>query len=171
VLLLEVSEGPRTRISPPADASTLDLTGVEPRVQQLGEGRPRSEDLVSSRPSGPGEQTANRRRVPARALAGLDLCDLNRIRFHRPSGGASASSYDRNDFLTQMSHLRVRAAATASTSRLAKGRRGPRNGSDESVRLYDGAAACGVAAADFLVGDIPDQLHTCPCAISLSFFL
>lgn len=47
VLLLEVSEGPRTRISPPADASTLDLTGVEPRVQQLGEGR-QSEDLVSS---------------------------------------------------------------------------------------------------------------------------
>lgn len=30
-----------------ADASTLDLSGVEPRVQQLGEGY-QSEDLVSS---------------------------------------------------------------------------------------------------------------------------
>jgi predicted GH43/DUF377 family glycosyl hydrolase/glycosyltransferase involved in cell wall biosynthesis len=107
VLVLRVSERPRTALEPPEDALTLDLTVSDPRVQQLGEGY-ESEDLVtfayldtSSSPS---------RVVDVflpRSLSGLDLSDARRIRFHHPTGGFSEATDDFNDFLTEMSHLRV----------------------------------------------------------------
>lgn len=107
VLLLRVNERPKTGIEPPENALTLDLTVSDPRVQQLGEGY-ESEDLVSFAYLDPA--SSPRRIVDIylpRSLTGLDLSDPRRIRFHHPTGGFSAATDDFNDFLTQMSHLRV----------------------------------------------------------------
>jgi predicted GH43/DUF377 family glycosyl hydrolase/glycosyltransferase involved in cell wall biosynthesis len=107
VLLLRVNERPKTGIEPPENALTLDLTVSDPRVQQLGEGY-QSEDLVSFAYLDPA--SSPRRIVDIylpRSLTGLDLSDPRRIRFHHPTGGFSAATDDFNDFLTQMSHLRV----------------------------------------------------------------
>jgi predicted GH43/DUF377 family glycosyl hydrolase/glycosyltransferase involved in cell wall biosynthesis len=107
VLLLRVSERPKTGIDPPENALTLDLTVSDPRVQQLGEGY-QSEDLVSfaylDTSSSPSKIVDI---YLPRALTGLDLSDPRRIRFHHPTGGFSTATDDFNDFLTQMSHLRV----------------------------------------------------------------
>lgn len=107
VLLLRVSERARTGSEPPEDALTLDLTVSDPRLHQLGEGYG-SEDLVSFAYL---DTSASPRRIVdvflPRALTGLDLSDPRRIRFHHPTGGFSAATDDFNDFLTQMSHLRV----------------------------------------------------------------
>jgi predicted GH43/DUF377 family glycosyl hydrolase/glycosyltransferase involved in cell wall biosynthesis len=107
ILLLRVSERPITGLDPPEDALTLDLTVSDPRVQQLGEGY-RSEDLVSFAYF---DMSSHPSRVVdvylPRALIGLDLSDPRRIRFHHPTGGFSAATDDFNDFLTEMSHLRV----------------------------------------------------------------
>jgi predicted GH43/DUF377 family glycosyl hydrolase/glycosyltransferase involved in cell wall biosynthesis len=107
VLLLRVSERPKVSLEPPSDALTLDLTLSDPRVQQLGEGY-ESEDLVSFAYL---DTVAEPPRIVdvylPRSLNGLDLSDPRRIRFHHPTGGFSAATDDFNDFLTQMSHLRV----------------------------------------------------------------
>jgi predicted GH43/DUF377 family glycosyl hydrolase/glycosyltransferase involved in cell wall biosynthesis len=107
VLVLRVSERPQPGIDPPDDALTLDLTMSDPRVQQLGEGY-RSDDVVSfayfDMASLPGRVVDV---YLPRDLNGLDLSDPRRIRFHHPTGGFSAATDDFNDFLTQMSHLRV----------------------------------------------------------------
>lgn len=107
VLLLRVNERPKTGMDPPDDALTLDLTVSEPRVQQLGEGY-QSEDLVSFAYLDPASSPPRIVDIYLpRALTGLDLSDPRRIRFHLPTGGFGAATDDFNDFLTQMSHLRV----------------------------------------------------------------
>jgi predicted GH43/DUF377 family glycosyl hydrolase/glycosyltransferase involved in cell wall biosynthesis len=107
VLLLRVSERPMAGVDPPEDALTLDLTVSDPRVQSLGEGY-LSDDVVSFAYF---DMSSSPSRVVdvylPRALTGLDLSDPRRIRFHHPTGGFSAATDDFNDFLTQMSHLRV----------------------------------------------------------------
>jgi hypothetical protein len=61
-----------------------------------------------------------------------------------------------------MSHLRVACRRDGVHFKVGQGLSVvPRDGSDESIRRYYVAAGCGVAAADFLVGDILGQLHTC----------
>ena len=107
VLLLRVNERPKTGMEPPEDALTLDLTVSDPRVQQLGEGY-QSEDLVSFAYL---DIASSPPRIVdiylPRALTGLDLSNPRRIRFHHPTGGFGDAIDDFNDFLTQMSHLRV----------------------------------------------------------------
>jgi predicted GH43/DUF377 family glycosyl hydrolase/glycosyltransferase involved in cell wall biosynthesis len=107
VLMLRVAERPRTDIDPPANSVTLDLTGPHPKAVPLPPGisreklvglafldadRPKPEVVVAYLP---------------RDLPGLDLSDPRTIRYRNSQGGFTHAADDFNDFLTQMSHLRV----------------------------------------------------------------
>ena len=107
VLLMRVGERPLVGAIPPADALTLDLTGPEPQLKQLGSGYG-PEDVI-------GIAFLDTEHDPARVVEafiprdtpGLDLSDPRTIRYRNLTGGFTAAADDVSDFLTQMSHLRV----------------------------------------------------------------
>lgn len=102
VLLLRVSERPRSDVAPPAGAVTLELGGPRLVARPLPPGL-RAEDVVGMTFL---DVQARPPRVAVgyvrRDTPGLDLSDRRTIRF---KGGVSLTGSE--DYLSQMSHLRV----------------------------------------------------------------
>lgn len=100
VLLMRVAERPRSDIDPPADARTLDLSGLHPKVVLLPPGY-RKEDVVPIAVADP--ESASLRHIAVylpRDLPGLDTSDPRGVTFVNPTLGKTVT------FLTQVSHLR-----------------------------------------------------------------
>ena len=100
VLLMRVAERPRSDIDPPADARTLDLSGLHPKVVPLPPGY-RKEDVVPIAVADP--ESASLRHIAVylpRDLPGLDTSDPRGVTFVNPTLGKTVT------FLTQVSHLR-----------------------------------------------------------------
>ncbi|HEX9270550.1 MAG TPA: glycosidase [Candidatus Limnocylindria bacterium] len=101
-LLVRVAERPRSDVDPPADARTLDLSGLHPKLVALPGGYKR-DDVVRIAMRDPEASSPELRYVPVflpKDLPGLDTSDPRGVRFTHPRLGRKAT------FLTQVSHLR-----------------------------------------------------------------
>jgi predicted GH43/DUF377 family glycosyl hydrolase/glycosyltransferase involved in cell wall biosynthesis len=107
ILLLRVAERPRLDMAPPEDAMMVDLSGPEPRLTALPPTLPRDQLI--------GMAFFDMVQQPARVvlgylprdLPGLDLSDPRTIRYRNVAGGFSPGHEEFNDYLTNISHLRV----------------------------------------------------------------
>ncbi len=105
ILLMRVAERPRTDVDPPADARTLDFSGLLPKMVALPRGYT-SADVVPIAMRDPDAEGF--RYIPIylpRDLPGLDLSDPRGISFTHSTLGRSQT------FLTQVSHLRCARSA------------------------------------------------------------
>jgi len=100
VLLIRVAERPRSDIDPPADARTLDLSGLHPKVVPLPPGY-RRDEVVPIAVADPDSVELRHIAVYLRRdLEGLDCSDPRGVTFTNPKLDKTVT------FLTQVSHLR-----------------------------------------------------------------
>lgn len=107
ILLVRVAERPRSDIDLPPDAFTLDFTGPHPVLRALTQTY-KKEDVI-------GMAFMDTTAVPSRIrvayipkdLPGLDLRDPRGIRYRNSTGSMRMVNEGYQDFLAQISHLRV----------------------------------------------------------------
>jgi predicted GH43/DUF377 family glycosyl hydrolase len=106
ILLLRVAERPRSDVDLPPDALTLDFNGPHPVQKPL----PRhytKDDVIGMAYMDPGTPPSVRVAYIPKDLPGLDLRDPRAIRYKNASGPLGMVNEGSQDYLAQISHLRV----------------------------------------------------------------
>jgi len=107
ILLLRVAERPRSDIDLPPDACTLDFSGPHPVTKPLPPGYTKDDVIGMAFMDTSTDPPSIRVRYIPKDLPGLDLRDPRAIRYLNTTGPARMVNEGYQDFLAQISHLRV----------------------------------------------------------------
>ena len=107
ILLLRVAERPRTDIDLPPDALTLDFTGPHPVLRALTHTYKKEDVIGMAFMDTTTEPSRVRVAYIPTDLPGLDLRDPRGIRYRNSTGSMRMVNEGYQDFLAQISHLRV----------------------------------------------------------------
>jgi beta-1,2-mannobiose phosphorylase / 1,2-beta-oligomannan phosphorylase len=107
VLLLRVAERPRSDVELPPDALTLDFSGPHPVRKPLAHGYSKDDVIGMAFMDTSTEPPSVKVAYIPKDLPGLDLRDPRAIRYRNSSGPLRMVNEGYQDYLAQISHLRV----------------------------------------------------------------
>ena len=107
ILLLRVAERPRTGVDLPPDALTLDFSGPHPALRPLAGHRTRDQVIGIAFMDASVHPPRVRVAYVPTDLPGIDLRDPRAIRYQNRSGSLRMVNDGYQDYLAQISHLRV----------------------------------------------------------------